>query len=144
MSSNVLKNFVIHATAHNKYLEEAEMWKKRNEELNKNSNKEESLQKQSRHRSSSTSSDKRVDERKRKMNSESIGPSLKLFESNDRWDHSGYKELYPNEFEKKILGNSDSSSSSSGHSKASSSKIKKKKKKKDKKKKKKKDKKKKS
>jgi hypothetical protein len=37
MSSNVLKNFVIHATAHNKYLEEAEMWKKRNEELNKNS-----------------------------------------------------------------------------------------------------------
>jgi hypothetical protein len=138
MSSNVLKNFVIHATAHNKYLEEAEMWKKRNEELNKNSNKEESLQKRSRRRSRSTSSDKRIDERKRKMNSESIGPSLKLFESNDRWDHSGYKELYPNEFEKKILGNSDSSSSSSGHSKASSSKVKKKKKKKDKKKKKKK------
>ena len=144
MSSNVLKNFVIHATAHNKYLEEAEMWKKRNEELNKNSNKEESLQKRSRRRLRSTSSDKRVDERKRKMNSESIGPSLKLFESNDRWDHSGYKELYPNEFEKKILVNSESSSSSSGHSKASSSKIKKKKKKKDKKKKKKKDKKKKS
>jgi hypothetical protein len=37
MSPNILKNFVIHATAHNKYLEEAEMWKKRNEELNKNS-----------------------------------------------------------------------------------------------------------
>ena len=92
MYSNVLKNFVIHANAHNKYLEESEMWKKRKDELNSKPINSVSMKRRSRSRSSSR--------HKRKcINDESIGPSLKLFESAEKWDHNGFKELYPNGYE---------------------------------------------
>jgi hypothetical protein len=144
MSSNVLKNFIHHANAHNKYLEEADMWKKRKEELDVKCSNEGSLK-----RSRSVSRDRNKHKKDKKMieseicNTEQIGPSLKLFESDTKWDHSGYRELYPNDFENQVTTRKksyrrDSSSSSSSSEISSSEKVKKSSKKKKSKKKKKK------
>ena len=121
MGSNVLKNFIHHANAHNKYLEEAEMWKKRNDELKQNKYSE----KRSRSRSSSVTfkKQKKINESEEKKE-EIIGPSLKLFEDDSKWDHSGFKELYPNDYERKI-NQSHRESSSASTTSSSSEKLKK-------------------
>ncbi|KAM7399162.1 hypothetical protein PAMP_018450 [Pampus punctatissimus] len=156
MGKTLLRNVIRHTDAHNKIQEEMEMWKMRGWEVQASHRKHlpatdcvrghmhcdrvpnESRESRSRERVSDHD-DRETHYWTRK---------LYEFEANDpdRWGHSGFKELYPEEFKsdseenssKKKIGRhkikkskSGTETSSSKHSKKSSQKKKKKKKKKD-------------
>ncbi|XP_070685693.1 uncharacterized protein NKAPD1 [Pempheris klunzingeri] len=151
MGKTLLRNVIRHTDAHNKIQEEMEMWKMRGWEVQMSDHKHlpntESVRGQMHC--------DRVPDRSRERDSEHEDRetrywSRKLyeFEANDpdRWGHSGFKELYPEEFESDSEKNSstkkigrhkrkktkcDTEASLSKRSKKSSRKKKKKKKKKE-------------
>ncbi|XP_077422804.1 uncharacterized protein NKAPD1 [Vanacampus margaritifer] len=137
LGKTLLRNVIRHTDAHNKIQEESEMWKLRGWEVQMSNNSHMSATKTIRgqmhcdrlsyqSRAASEHDDREARYWTRKLYD---------FEDNDpdRWGHSGFKELYPEQFE----SDSDKSSTAKkeGHkSKASKSKRSKKKKKKKKKK----------
>ncbi|KAK2912349.1 hypothetical protein Q8A73_006462 [Channa argus] len=157
IGKTLLRNVIRHTDAHNKIQEEMEMWKMRDWEIQTSHNKQildtecvrgrmhcDRVPDQSRGLSRSRERDSEQDNR------EAWYWTRKLYEFEagdpDRWGHSGFRELYPEEFEsdskknsstKKIgrykmkKSKSDTEATLSKHSKKSSRKKKKKKKKKD-------------
>ncbi|XP_058490041.1 NKAP domain containing 1 [Solea solea] len=143
----LLKNVIRHTDAHNKIQEEMEMWKMRGWETRSDTGGVRGHMHCDRIPDQTSRSRGRVsehDDREARIWTR----KLYEFEANDpdRWGHSGFKELYPDEFESdgekqgatKNLGHhkrkkskSDTKASISKHSKKSSRKKKKKKKKKD-------------
>ncbi|XP_034053735.1 uncharacterized protein NKAPD1 isoform X2 [Gymnodraco acuticeps] len=152
LGKTLLRNVIRHTDAHNKIQEEMEMWKKRNYQVHTSHNTHFPDTKSERGqmhcdrdqpRDLSRGSRERGSEHDEK---EARYWSRKLYEfeakDSDRWGHSGFKELYPEEFERdsdtKKTGRhklkkakSDTEASLSKRSKKSSRKKKKKKKKKD-------------
>ncbi|XP_041030400.1 uncharacterized protein NKAPD1 isoform X2 [Carcharodon carcharias] len=130
MGKVLLRNVIRHTDAHNKIQEESEMWKIREKE--KQTNEMRFFQ---RRRKSVNLPGNRMrcdgydeEEEERKANAAARKPlptpqderetrywtkKLYHFEASDpnRWGHSGYKELYPEEFESE----SDQKDSSDGH-----------------------------
>ncbi|XP_078355593.1 uncharacterized protein NKAPD1-like, partial [Oculina patagonica] len=101
IDKGLLKNVIRHTDAHNKIQEESEMWKQY--ELMSNRKKE-------RNGSPSNNSKRfagrmRCDDDDADQQPKSSFWTQQLFnyEANDseRWGHSGYRELYPEEFENK-------------------------------------------
>ncbi|KAM3616152.1 uncharacterized protein V6R79_013372 [Siganus canaliculatus] len=149
LGKTLLKNVIRHTDAHNKIQEETEMWKMRDLEVQMSSDRHVSSQDSQRRRMYCNSDQSRGFSHNRVSehdDREARYWTRKLydFEANDpeRWGHSGFKELYPEEFEsdgeKKKSGRhklkkskSDTDASLSKRSKKSSQKKKKKKKKKD-------------
>ncbi|XP_067827082.1 NKAP domain containing 1 [Heptranchias perlo] len=131
MGKVLLRNVIRHTDAHNKIQEESEMWKIREKE--KQTNEMQFFQQRRKSSVSLPGNRMRCDgydeeEEDRKANAaarkamttpqderETRYWTKKLyeFEANDpnRWGHSGYKELYPEEFE----SDSDQKDSSDGH-----------------------------
>ncbi|XP_040903270.1 uncharacterized protein NKAPD1 isoform X2 [Toxotes jaculatrix] len=147
LGKTLLRNVIRHTDAHNKIQEEMEMWKMRDWEVQMSHHKHLSDTECVRGRMHCDRSRERVTEHDDR---EARYWTRKLYEFEDkdpdRWGHSGFKELYPEEFEsdgeknpstKKIgrhkikKSKSDTEASLSKHSKKSSRKKKKKKKKKD-------------
>ncbi|KAK5929520.1 hypothetical protein CgunFtcFv8_010745 [Champsocephalus gunnari] len=153
LGKTLLRNVIRHTDAHNKIQEEMEMWKKRNYQVHTSHNTHFADTKSERGqmhcdrdqpRDLSRGSRERGSEHDEK---EARYWSRKLYEfeakDSDRWGHSGFKELYPEEFErdssdtkksgrhKLKKAKSDTEASLSKRSKKSSRKKKKKKKKKD-------------
>ncbi|XP_039985912.1 uncharacterized protein NKAPD1 isoform X2 [Xiphias gladius] len=157
MGKTLLRNVIRHTDAHNKIQEEMEMWKMRDWEIQTSHHKQLSDTECMRGR---MHCDRVPDQARNLSQSRARVPehdhrearywTRKLYEFEasdpDRWGHSGFKELYPEEFEnegeknsatKKIghqkmkKSKSDTEASLSKHSKKSSRKKKKKKKKKD-------------
>ncbi|KAL3057527.1 hypothetical protein OYC64_007902 [Pagothenia borchgrevinki] len=152
LGKTLLRNVIRHTDAHNKIQEEMEMWKKRNYQVHTSHSTHFPDTKSERGqmhcdrdqpRDLSRGSRERGSEHDEK---EARYWSRKLYEfeakDSDRWGHSGFKELYPEEFERdsdtKKTGRhklkkvkSDTEASLSKRSKKSSRKKKKKKKKKD-------------
>ncbi|XP_026220840.1 uncharacterized protein NKAPD1 [Anabas testudineus] len=154
MGKTLLRNVIRHTDAHNKIQEEMEMWKMRGWEIGMSHNKHLSdtecvrgrmhcdrVSAQPRGLSQSRERVSEHDDREARYWTR----KLYEFEANDpdRWGHSGFKELYPEDFDSdsekkratKKTGNhkkskSDIEGSLSKHSKKSSRKKKKKKKKK--------------
>uniref|UniRef100_A0A3Q0RHX5 NKAP domain containing 1 n=1 Tax=Amphilophus citrinellus TaxID=61819 RepID=A0A3Q0RHX5_AMPCI len=103
MGKTLLRNVIRHTDAHNKIQEEMEMWKMRDWEVQKS---HQNLG----HMHCDRVSDQRRDfSRSRERASEHDDRETRYwtrklyeFEANDpdRWGHSGFKELYPEEFEK--------------------------------------------
>nr|XP_057936141.1 NKAP domain containing 1 [Doryrhamphus excisus]XP_057936142.1 NKAP domain containing 1 [Doryrhamphus excisus] len=135
LGKTLLRNVIRHTDAHNKIQEETEMWKMRDLEVNHVSATKpirghmhcDRISYQSRVSSDHDDREARYWSRK-----------LYEFEDNDpdRWGHSGFKELYPEEFESDSdkssttkTGHHRSEASKSKHSKKSSHKKKKKRKK---------------
>lgn len=158
LGKTLLRNVIRHTGAHNKIQEEMEMWKTRGWEVHTSHDKHlpdtKSVRGQmhcdrvsDQPRDLSRSREQRVSEHDDR---EARYWSRKLYEFKasdpDRWGHSGFKELYPEEFEsdsekssatrkvgrhKRKKSKSDTEASLSKRSKKSSRKKKKKKKKKD-------------
>ncbi|XP_033968844.1 uncharacterized protein NKAPD1 isoform X2 [Trematomus bernacchii] len=152
LGKTLLRNVIRHTDAHNKIQEEMEMWKKRNYQVHTSHSTHFPDTKSERGqmhcdrdqpRDLSRGSRERGSEHDEK---EARYWSRKLYEfeakDSDRWGHSGFKELYPEEFKRdsdtKKTGRhklkkakSDTEASLSKRSKKSSRKKKKKKKKKD-------------
>ncbi|XP_019943510.1 uncharacterized protein NKAPD1 [Paralichthys olivaceus] len=153
LGKTLLRNVIRHTDAHNKIQEEMEMWKMRDYEVHRSQPKHSSdtvCVRGSMHcdRGADQTGDvRRSRERVSEHDDrEARDWTRKLYEFEakdpDRWGHSGFKELYPEEFKSgrstKKLGRhkmkkskSDTEGSLSRHSKKSSRKTKKKKKKKD-------------
>ncbi|XP_049581261.1 uncharacterized protein NKAPD1 isoform X2 [Syngnathus scovelli] len=138
LGKTLLRNVIRHTDAHNKIQEESEMWKLRGWEVQMSNNSHMSATKTIRGQMhcDRLSYQSRISSEHDDRETRYWTRKLYDFEDNDpdRWGHSGFKELYPEEFE------SDSDKSSTvkeeGHkSKGSKSKRSKKKKKKKKKKK---------
>ncbi|XP_018523759.1 NKAP domain containing 1 [Lates calcarifer] len=153
MGKTLLRNVIRHTDAHNKIQEEMEMWKMRGWEIQMSHHKHPSetecvrgrmhcdrVPDQGRDLSRSRERVSEHDDREARYWTR----KLYEFEASDpdRWGHSGFKELYPEEFEsaseKKKIGHHkmkkskpDTEASLSKRSKKSSRKKKKKKKKKD-------------
>ncbi|XP_053279439.1 NKAP domain containing 1 [Pleuronectes platessa] len=153
LGKTLLRNVIRHTDAHNKIQEEQEMWKMRGWQVQRTDPKQSSDTVSSRgqmhcDRGADQTGDLR---RSRERVSEHDDREArywtrKLYEFEakdpDRWGHSGFKELYPEEFKrdkstkklerhKRKKSKSDTEGSLSRHSKKSSRKTKKKKKKKD-------------
>lgn len=155
MGKTLLRNVIRHTDAHNKIQEETEMWKMRGWEIQTSQRKHLSAAESMR---GHMHSDQVSDQSKHISQSRGVSEhddrdakywtrQLYEFEANDpdRWGHSGYKELYPEEFnsdsessDSKKPGSNKMKKSKSGkkasiskHSKKSSRKKKKKKKKKE-------------
>ncbi|XP_067910054.1 NKAP domain containing 1 isoform X2 [Heterodontus francisci] len=131
MGKVLLRNVIRHTDAHNKIQEESEMWKIREKE--KQTNEMRLFQRRRKSSLSLPGNRMRCDgydeeEEERKANAAARKPlttpqderetrywtkKLYEFEASDpnRWGHSGYKELYPEEFESE----SDQKDSSDGH-----------------------------
>ncbi|XP_023264286.1 uncharacterized protein NKAPD1 [Seriola lalandi dorsalis] len=155
LGKTLLRNVIRHTDAHNKIQEEMEMWKMRGWETSHNKHFSDTECARGRMHCDRVPDEARDLSRGRERVSEHDDRearywSRKLYEFEakdpDRWGHSGFKELYPEEFEsdseknratKKLLrhkmkrSKSDTEASLSKHSKKSSRKKKKKKKKKD-------------
>ncbi|XP_056229485.1 NKAP domain containing 1 [Seriola aureovittata] len=150
LGKTLLRNVIRHTDAHNKIQEEMEMWKMRGWETSHNKHFSDTECARGRMHCDRVPYEARDLSRGRERVSEHDDRearywSRKLYEFEakdpDRWGHSGFKELYPEEFEsdratKKLLrhkmkrSKSDTEASLSKHSKKSSRKKKKKKKKK--------------
>ncbi|XP_054457678.1 NKAP domain containing 1 [Anoplopoma fimbria] len=157
LGKTLLRNVIRHTDAHNKIQEEMEMWKMRNWEVNTSHNKHlpDTKSERGQMHCDRVSDQPRDLSRSRERVSEHDDRearywSRKLYEFKasdpDRWGHSGFKELYPEELEsdsekssatrkvrrhKNKKSKSDTEASLSKRSKKSSRKKKKKKKKKD-------------
>ncbi|XP_061638090.1 NKAP domain containing 1 isoform X2 [Phyllopteryx taeniolatus] len=138
LGKTLLRNVIRHTDAHNKIQEESEMWKMRGWEVQMSNNSHVSATKSIRGQMHCDrfSYQSRVSSEHDDREARYWTRKLYDFEDNDpdRWGHSGFKELYPEEFE----SDSDKSSTTKkkgSQSKASESKRSKKKKKKKKKKK---------
>ncbi|KAM9812569.1 NKAP domain containing 1 [Syngnathus typhle] len=138
LGKTLLRNVIRHTDAHNKIQEESEMWKLRGWEVQMSNNSHMSATKTIRGQMhcDRLSYQSRISSEHDDRETRYWTRKLYDFEDNDpdRWGHSGFKELYPEEF----ASDSDKSSTvkEEGHkSKASKSKRSKKKKKKRKKKK---------
>uniref|UniRef100_A0A3Q4I188 NKAP domain containing 1 n=1 Tax=Neolamprologus brichardi TaxID=32507 RepID=A0A3Q4I188_NEOBR len=148
LGKTLLRNVIRHTDAHNKIQEEIDMWKMRDWEIQTSQRKD--FSDAEGHMHCDRVSDQRRDfNRSRERASEHDDREARYwtrklyeFESNDpdRWGHSGFKELYPEEFEsdgaKKKMSHhkmkkskSDTEACLSKRSKKSSRKKKKKKKK---------------
>uniref|UniRef100_A0A3P8WHD6 NKAP domain containing 1 n=1 Tax=Cynoglossus semilaevis TaxID=244447 RepID=A0A3P8WHD6_CYNSE len=147
MGKTLLRNVIRHTDAHNKIQEEMDMWKMRDWEIQTSHHNHLSegqmhcdrtvMPQQTRHMREVSEHDDRE--------ARICTRRLYEFEANDpdRWGHSGFKELYPEEFEsdsekststknhKRKKSKSAKEANSSRHSKKASQKKKKKKKKKD-------------
>uniref|UniRef100_A0A3P8P3M6 Uncharacterized protein n=1 Tax=Astatotilapia calliptera TaxID=8154 RepID=A0A3P8P3M6_ASTCA len=110
LGKTLLRNVIRHTDAHNKIQEEIEMWKMRDWEIQTSQRKDFSDAEFVRgHMHCDRVSDQRRDfNRSRERASEHDDREARYwtrklyeFESNDpdRWGHSGFKELYPEEFE---------------------------------------------
>ncbi|XP_042342670.1 NKAP domain containing 1 [Plectropomus leopardus] len=151
LGKTLLRNVIRHTDAHNKIQEEMEMWKMRDWEVHgahrKHLSDAKSLSGQMHCDRVSNQPRERVSEHDDR-GARYWSRKLDEFEANDpdRWGHSGFRELYPEEFEsdseknsaRKKIGRhkrkkfkSDTEASLSKRSKKSSRKKKKKKKKKD-------------
>eukprot|EP00062_Callorhinchus_milii_P011307 gi/632957120/ref/XP_007894302.1/ PREDICTED: uncharacterized protein C11orf57 homolog [Callorhinchus milii] len=139
MGKLLLRNVIRHRDAHNKIQEESEMWKIREKE--KQINDEGGFQ-QKRRKSveglpggrmrcdgySAEEAERRVDAALMSLEDERESrywtKKLYDFEANDpnRWGHSGYKELYPEEFQSDGAQQGSSQENSTKHSGISSSK----------------------
>ena len=108
ISTNVLNGFVQQAVSHNKYLEEKEMWKQRQEKNEDIFNKrEKSKKKKSKHKKHrNDDSDEQSDEKEPvKEEIDDLKAILALYKdakdfqkaAEPKWDHSGYMELYKDE-----------------------------------------------
>ncbi|XP_051933521.1 NKAP domain containing 1 isoform X2 [Hippocampus zosterae] len=134
LGKTLLRNVIRHTDAHNKIQEESEMWKLRGWEVQMSNHSHMSATKTIRGQMhcDRLSYPSRVSSEHDDREARYWTRKLYDFEDNDpdRWGHSGFKELYPEEFD------SDSTTKEEDHkSKASKSKRSKKKKKKKKKKK---------
>jgi len=103
INTNVLNGFINQAVSHNKYLEESEMWKKKLElertESSSKSNKRHHRRDNSRDNSESKQNDSKPKSSK-PDEIDDLQVLLALYkdaknEKVERWDHSGFNELYP-------------------------------------------------
>ncbi|XP_060929310.1 NKAP domain containing 1 [Limanda limanda] len=150
LGKTLLRNVIRHTDAHNKIQEESEMWKMRGWQVQRPDPKQSSDtvcvrgQMHCDRGADQTGDLRRSRERVSEHDDrEARYWTRKLYEFEakdpDRWGHSGFKELYPEEFKrdrstkkhKRKKSKSDTEGSLSRHSKKSSRKTKKKKKKKD-------------
>ncbi|XP_019729941.1 uncharacterized protein NKAPD1 isoform X1 [Hippocampus comes] len=135
LGKTLLRNVIRHTDAHNKIQEESEMWKLRGWEVQMSNHSHMSATKTIRGQMhcDRLSYPSRVSSEHDDREARYWTRKLYDFEDNDpdRWGHSGFKELYPEEFE------SDSSTTKEEDHKSKASKSKRSKKKKKKKKKKK-------
>ncbi|XP_051534865.1 NKAP domain containing 1 [Myxocyprinus asiaticus] len=102
----LLRNVIRHTDAHNKIQEESEMWKLRDLERQASSThfpKHRGRMHCDSHLDSEGSTQDRLGERLSERDEESRYWTRKLYEFEakdpDRWGHSGFKELYPEEFQ---------------------------------------------
>jgi hypothetical protein len=109
-SKMLLKNHIIHANSHNKIVEESLMWKKYEKMKGENSSDSETGYRSRRKRLSQSSRPKdcttghgRGSKNISEVNKPSFYWTQQLQKAEaameDRWDHSGYKELHPEEFQ---------------------------------------------
>ncbi|XP_077397218.1 uncharacterized protein NKAPD1 [Festucalex cinctus] len=139
LGKTLLRNVIRHTDAHNKIQEESEMWKLRGWEVQMSNNSHLSATKTIRGQmhcdrlSYQSSASLEHNDREARYWTR----KLYQFEDNDpdRWGHSGFKELYPEEFESDSDKSSTAKKEAAHKSRASKSKRSKKKKKKKKKKK---------
>lgn len=105
LNKQVLNGFIQQAVSHNKYLEEREMWKKRDTSLSpKRKKKHKSEEKIPRVKSPSPSDDELKEVKPSSSRTQEELDDLKAIlalyksakDSNDeKWDHSGFQQLYP-------------------------------------------------
>lgn len=113
VTKTLIKNVIRHTDSHNKVVEETDMWRQREKELHR---------KESRGSSYSFLKDRGVDmryefpssrERRAHMDEEPRGTywMKELYKAeeadNNRWGHSGYKELYPEHFSRSSSASSE-------------------------------------
>lgn len=103
INTNVLNGFINQAVSHNKYLEESEMWKKKRQLIGTESSSKSNKRYHRRDNSRDNSESKQNDSKPKSSKPDEIDDLQVLLalykdaknEKVERWDHSGFNELYP-------------------------------------------------
>ncbi|RNA05237.1 hypothetical protein BpHYR1_037426 [Brachionus plicatilis] len=105
LNKQVLNGFIQQAISHNKYLEEQEMWKKKEPSLsNKRKKRHKSCEKNPKFKSPSPSDDEIKEDKPKSSRTpeelDDLKAILALYKSaketnGEKWGHSGFQELYP-------------------------------------------------
>lgn len=118
INTNVLNGFITQAVSHNKYLEESEMWKKKRqlESTDSKSHSRSSTKKPRDDSRDKTEPQTSKDSKPKPTEIDDLQVLLALYkdaknEKVERWDHSGFAELYPEHDAKPLKSNLKSNNS---------------------------------